>query len=80
MANADKFGVAGPTATEREAQAWDLAQDAKKSEFALRFAINDTDWTIPRYIDEGLRWLGDIDVVAPVPDATEAPTEEDADA
>jgi predicted ATP-dependent endonuclease of OLD family len=80
LANPNKFGVTGPTATERETQAWNLAQDVKKSEFALRFAINDTDWAIPHYIDEGLRWLGDIEVVVPSPDAIEPPVEEDSDA
>lgn len=80
LANPNKFGVAGPTATERETHAWNLAQDVKKSEFALRFAINDTDWAIPHYIDEGLRWLGDIEVVVPAPVAIESPADEDLDA
>jgi len=80
LANQNKFSVAGAASTERETQAWDLAQDVKKSEFALRFAINDTDWEIPRYIDEGLRWLGDIEVVAPAPDIIEHSAEEGADA
>ena len=80
LANPNKFGVAGPTAMERETQAWGLAQNVKKSEFALGFAINDTAWAIPRYIAEGLRWLGQINDVAPVPDAIEHTAEEDADA
>jgi len=29
----------------------------KKSDFALRFAIQDQNWTVPRYIREGLNWL-----------------------
>jgi hypothetical protein len=80
LANPIKFGVAGPTAMDREIHAWDLAQDVKKSEFALRFAINDTDWAIPNYIDEGLRWLGQIDNSAPAPVAIEPPEEEGSDA
>jgi predicted ATP-dependent endonuclease of OLD family len=80
LANPDKFGVAGPTAAERETQAWDIAKDVKKSEFALRFAINDTEWTIPRYIDQGLRWLGRVDDAATAPDVVEPPAEEDANA
>lgn len=67
LANPDKFAVNGATAQEREAQAWKLAQDVKKSEFALKYAINEKDWVIPRYIDEGLRWLGQIDDAAPLP-------------
>lgn len=80
LANPNKFGLAGPTATEREIQAWDLAKDVKKSEFALRFAINDTEWAIPRYIDRGLRWLGQIDDAATAPAAIEPPAEEGANA
>jgi len=42
----------------------DLAEDArtkaeafKKSAFALQYAIDDTDWATPKYIDDGLAWL-----------------------
>lgn len=80
LANPNKFGLSGPTATERETQAWDLAKDVKKSEFALRFAINDTEWAIPRYIDQGLRWLGQIDDAATAPAAIELPAEDGANA
>lgn len=80
LANPHKFGVAGATALERETQAWDLAQPLKKSEFALEYAIRDTDWAIPRYIDEGLRWLGQIDDLAVNPGIIAHPVEEDADA
>lgn len=78
LANQSKFGLAGPTATEREIQAWDLAKDVKKSEFALQFSINDTDWVIPRYIDQGLHWLGQIDDATTAPAAIEPPAEEGA--
>lgn len=37
--------------------AYEYAADQKKSEFALKYAIEDTDWVVPRYIAEGLRWL-----------------------
>ena len=42
---------------ERELQAWDAASTVKKSEFALKYAIAEKDWVIPRYIEEGLAWL-----------------------
>lgn len=71
LANPNKFGVAGPTAEDRETQAWDIAKDVKKSEFALQYAITDTAWAIPRYIDQGLRWLGQVDDAAVAPDAVE---------
>lgn len=33
------------------------AESHKKSDFALRFAIDETDWITPRYIQRGLDWL-----------------------
>ncbi len=80
LANPNKFGVAGQTAADRETQAWDIAKDVKKSEFALQYAINDTEWAIPRYIDQGLRWLGRVDNDAAAPDAIEPPAEENPNA
>ena len=44
---------------------------------ALKYAINDTEWAIPRYIDQGLRWLDD---AATAIEVAEPPPEEDADA
>lgn len=80
LANPSKFGIAGPTAADRETQAWDIATDVKKSEFALKHAINDTEWTIPRYIEQGLRWLGQVDDAAGAPDAIEPQVEENPNA
>lgn len=37
--------------------AYELASDQKKSAFALGHAIEHTDWNVPKYIAEGLRWL-----------------------
>jgi hypothetical protein len=37
--------------------AYEHAANQKKSEFALKYAIEDTNWRVPRYIAEGLRWL-----------------------
>ena len=39
--------------------AYALASDQKKSTFALEHAIEHTDWNVPRYIAEGLRWLAE---------------------
>jgi hypothetical protein len=33
------------------------ARKSAKSTFALRHAIEVTEWTLPRYIHEGLTWL-----------------------
>lgn len=46
-----------PAATEEDS--YDLATRQKKSEFALRHAIQLTEWTTPRYIRDGLAWLAD---------------------
>lgn len=75
LANPNKFGIAGPAAADRETQAWDIATDVKKSEFALQYAINDTEWSIPRYIEQGLRWLGQVDHAAAAPAAIEPQVE-----
>lgn len=37
--------------------AYELAAEQKKSAFALEYAITNTEWSVPRYIAEGLRWL-----------------------
>lgn len=43
---------------EQETAAWNrAAQVTKKTDFALEYAIEQNDWAVPRYIDEGLRWL-----------------------
>lgn len=58
----DAFILANPALFElgegdRAANAYDLAASQKKSTFALEFAIEKTEWNVPRYIAEGLRWL-----------------------
>ena len=57
LANPDKFEITGDTPHEREVRSWDLAARIDKTDFAMEHAILDTDWTTPRYIKEGLRWL-----------------------
>ena len=54
LANEAKFGL---DAGDREQSAWALAAKVKKSEFALKFAIMEPDWSVPRYLQEGLAWL-----------------------
>ncbi len=71
-ANTDRFPLPGPSAEEREGQAWVEALTLKKSEFALRLALGEEKWSIPRYIRDGLLWLAENDVPSPaiVPPAT----------
>lgn len=57
LANPERFQLAeGDVQAE---DAWEIAQDLPKSETALRFAIRETDWKVPRYIHEGLKWLSE---------------------
>lgn len=58
----DAFILANPALFElgegdQAALAYDLAAGQKKSTFALELAIEKTEWSVPRYIAEGLRWL-----------------------
>lgn len=57
LANAAKFALEG---ADIEQSAWDQAAKVKKSEFALKFAIVELDWSVPRYLQEGLAWLGSV--------------------
>ena len=62
LANLALFAVAGGTANEKELGARDLAANIKKSEFALKYAINETGWATPGYIIDGVKWLATGDV------------------
>ena len=66
LANPVMFGLTGKTPQELEMQARGKADELKKSEFALKHAIEETGWTAPAYILGGVRWLAAGE--APVPD------------
>jgi putative ATP-dependent endonuclease of OLD family len=57
-------------------EAWEIAQGLAKADTALRFAIREKEWVVPRYIQEGLAWLSE----PPPPPAqnVEAPAKEEA--
>lgn len=58
LANGTMFSLQGATKDEKEESAWQIAHDViKKTDSALRYAIEVTDWTTPKYIAEGLLWL-----------------------
>ncbi len=44
------FGLAAPS----EDEAWDMAGEEEKSDFALTYAIKKAGWIVPRYIAEGI--------------------------
>ena len=83
LANPALFDLAGGTPKDMELRALGLAAKIKKSEFALKYAINETDWKTPRYILDGVKWLAEGDMVLPASDpdlleeATAAPVSAD---
>src|SRR3546814_793761 len=54
LANPERFPLGDGDVA---ALAYEHAAEQKKSTFALEHAIEHTDWNVPRYIAEGLRWL-----------------------
>lgn len=83
LANEAMFGVTGATSSARELSARELTDKVKKSEFALKYAINKTNWISPGYIVDGVTWLAAADVPpidAGVALVTEAVTEVAPDA
>lgn len=57
LANQALFGLTGNTREELEVAARGKAGGFKKSEFALKFAIEEKGWSAPRYLVDGVRWL-----------------------
>ena len=57
LANPAMFGIEGDKPDDQAQCAWHQLDTIKKSEFALKHAIDDTDWSPPGYILDGLRWL-----------------------
>jgi putative ATP-dependent endonuclease of OLD family len=62
LANKTMFGVTGSTSNEKELSARSLANKVKKSEFALKYAIKETSWVSPGYLEEGVKWLASADI------------------
>ena len=54
--------------------AWEIAQNLPKAETALRFAIHEKNWNVPRYITEGLKWLSE-PPPPPAEDTAQAPAD-----
>ena len=57
LANLSMFDIKGATSDDQAICAWDKLDKLKKSDFALKYAIDETGWTAPGYILDGLRWL-----------------------
>jgi putative ATP-dependent endonuclease of the OLD family len=61
LANPALFSVVGSTSNEKERSAQELAAKIKKSEFALKYAIDEKAWVTPGYILDGVKWLAEGD-------------------
>ncbi len=57
LANRSLFDLNEATQEELEREARERAGKLKKSEFALKYAIEEKTWTTPKYILDGVRWL-----------------------
>lgn len=68
LANPTMFGIQGATPEEQAQCTWVKLDKIKKSQFALKYAIEEMNWTAPGYILDGLRWLA----AGGIPDADEA--------
>ena len=76
LSNSALFEMASTSASDLESEASKKAEGVKKSSFALQYAITDTTWNVPKYIFEGLQWLGGASKVA-TPAAVPSVTERD---
>jgi putative ATP-dependent endonuclease of the OLD family len=58
LANKALFGLVGFTSDEQLAEkAYEKAGEIEKTNFALNYALNQTEWNVPFYIKDGLLWL-----------------------
>lgn len=74
LANAPLFALDAAGPDEQETAAREKAIEYKKTQFALKYAVEQLEWVTPRYLREGLEWL-----VTPTPD-TEGALPEPAEA
>lgn len=82
LTNVALFDIQGTTCLEKADDAWEKAKKVGKTDFALKYAIDETIWEIPRYLIEGLQWLAESSRGANVTDNENNGTDnqEDSDA
>lgn len=71
LANQGIFNITGTTPEEQEGQALKAAEKVSKTDFALKYALEKDGWVVPRYIEEGLKWLAQPPVSVPDADLTQ---------
>lgn len=61
LANMKLFGIEDEGGdSDSESSAFEKAQEIgkdSKADFAIKYAIDETDWEVPKYINDGLQWL-----------------------
>lgn len=57
LANESLFALTDVPSSERAGVTWEAAKNVNKTEFALKFALEESVWNVPRYIADGLNWL-----------------------
>lgn len=57
LANSALFMIEGSTDESKADYAWEKVEKIGKTNFALEYAIIQTNWVVPKYIKEGLLWL-----------------------
>ena len=74
LANPVMFGIEDAPPPVQALRAWSMLKNLKKSKFALKYAIDETNWVAPTYMVDGLRWLaaGTTDVDATIDQVTDA--------
>jgi predicted ATP-dependent endonuclease of OLD family len=62
LANPTLFGLDALSEDDKETEVWNKTNQIglTKTAFALKYAIENTDWNVPRYVADGLRWLRDV--------------------
>lgn len=76
LANLEIFGLVETPIAEQAQAAWDTAAQENKAEFALRHALEKSEWKVPRYISEGLKWLANRSTNAELAEASPSPVRE----
>ncbi|PSK90832.1 ATP-dependent nuclease [Taibaiella chishuiensis] len=59
LANTALFELTGPSDAEFAAQAYNKSDKIEKTNFALKYALEEVNWVPPLYISDGLKWLSD---------------------
>ncbi len=61
LKNTSLFEIKNRTKEKKEKEISEIAKknQNKKADFAIKYAITETNWDIPKYIEDGLKWLAE---------------------